>query len=689
MEKSMLKKFLKRKMKFFIAIIISFLISIFLTSTLKFFKKTNLEILIKTMEANVESLHYYLASFFSGNLSSVRERKGIYNNIFIIAIDDKAIEKYGKWPFDRKVWSDFLEYLNKEKNPPLVFFDIIFGEKSASPKSDEALINSFKNYKGKLAEDIIFETFKTTVGKEIEKEEESFLIKKIITEGDNYFSPKIQAIKKFELNLKEKPRLSSFAKCIPMMEELAKRIDIAGSANVNLEILPISKIPLVVSCYYYFEDKEAYYLTNIYYPSIVLSMAASLLDSKIEDIEITTNKLTIKNAQFEGKRIDFEIPVDDQLNLKINYKSLPSSGYVKIIPFSKYQQYKFQSNDILFLGMYSTKGAYDIKNTPFGEMYGIELNAYAFGTIINRDFIKENSNFLFNFLYTFIISSATGILVCFGTLFAIIALFIALILPVLTGFVSFINGTSIITFIPMVTSAIVLVIMQVYMLLTEEKEKSWIKSTFSSYLNPKLVDILLQNPEMIRLGGEERRVTVLFSSIKNLGDFSQRFSPEEMVEFLNSYFSKMAEIVINNDGTLDKYIADNVMAFWGAPVEVKDQAFKACEASIKMKEAVEELNKELKEKGLAEIAINIGINTGTVVVGNVGSEKQTNYTVMGDTVNLASRIKGLNKYFHTNIIISETTYEEVKDRFYFRELDLTRVKGKTKPVRIYEILDLK
>ena len=339
--------------------------------------------------------------------------------------------------------------------------------------------------------------------------------------------------------------------------------------------------------------------------------------------------------------------------------------------------------------MYSKKGAYDIKNTPFGEMYGIELNAYAFGTIMNRDFIEENSSFVFNFLYTFITSSIVGILVCFGTLFAVIALFIALILPLLTGFVSFINGMSIITFIPMVTSAIVILIMQIYMLLTEEKEKSWIKSTFSSYLNPKLVDILLQNPEMIKLGGEERKVTVLFSSIKNLGDFSEKFSPEEMVEFLNNYFSKMAEIVINNDGTLDKYIGDNVMAFWGAPVEVEDQVFKACEASIKMKEAVEELNNQLNLRELPGIVINIGINTGTVVVGNVGSEKQTNYTVMGDTVNLASRIKGLNKYFHTNIIISETTYEEVKDKFYCRELDLTRVKGKTKPVRIYEIMDLK
>ena len=349
MEKNMIKKLLKRKTKFFIAFTISFLISLFLTSTLTFFKKTALEILIKTMEANVESLHYYISSFFSGNLSTIRERKGIYNNIFIIAIDDDAIEKYGRWPFDRKVWSDFLEYLNKEPNPPLVFFDIIFGERSASPKSDEALITSFKNYKGKLAEDIIFETFKTTVGKEIEKEEESFLIKKIILEGDNYFSSKIQAIKKFEMNLKQKPRISSFAKTIPMMEELAKRIDIAGSANVHLEILPISKIPLIVSCYYYYEDNEAYYLTNIYYPSIVLSMATFLLDSKLEDIEITTNSLVIKNALYKGKRADFEIPVDDKFNLKINYKSPPSSGYIKIIPFSKYERYKFNSNDILCL----------------------------------------------------------------------------------------------------------------------------------------------------------------------------------------------------------------------------------------------------------------------------------------------------------------------------------------------------
>ena len=250
------------------------------------------------------------------------------------------------------------------------------------------------------------------------------------------------------------------------------------------------------------------------------------------------------------------------------------------------------------------------------------------------------------------------------------------------------NGWIVVTFMAVLNGILVLIGVQIFMLLTEEKEKKFIKSTFSSYLNPKLVDILIQNPELIKLGGEEKEVTVFFSAVKNLGEVTEGRSPKELVEFLNRYFSRMADIVVNTNGTLDKYIGDSVMAFWGAPVDLPGHALKACEAAVLMQNAVEEFNKAEAERGYKPIHVHIGINTGNIVVGNVGSEQQKNYTAIGDSVNLASRLKGLNKFFHTHIVISEYTYEKVKDGIIARELDLTRVKGKTKPVRIYEVLDI-
>ncbi|MGC8765680.1 MAG: adenylate/guanylate cyclase domain-containing protein [Brevinematia bacterium] len=684
----MFKKFFRKKLKFFIALFVALIISLIFSIFFDLFSSSKITLFLQTMEANVESAHYFFSSIinktYKGDFSSKRKKM---SDFVIIAIDDSSFKKYGSWPFNRKIWADFLDHLNKMENPPMVFFDIIFAERSAFPESDEALIKAFKDYRGVLVEDLIFDTFSTSVGKEIE--DVDFLAKKLSIEGGDYFSDKIQSIKRFELNFGKKLPISSYAKVTPMMKELAESVDISGSANVDLTINPITKLPLIVSSYFYIHSGENIEITNIYYPSIVIAMAAKLLDCNLTNLVLTADKIILKNAFYNNRRLNFEIPVDDSLRLKINYKSYPGSGFIRIVPFSKYEEYNFSSNDVLFVGMYSLKGAYDIKQTPFGMMYGIEVNAYALGTILNRDFIIEKKDFLLDTIYLFVFDYFIGFLVCFGIGFAIISLVLTIVLPLLLGLIAFLNSYSIITLLPIITGVVSLAIMQVYMLLTEEKEKKWIKSIFSSYVNPKLVDILLQNPDRVKLGGEEREVTVFFSAIKNLEEISEKLSAEKMVEFLNNYFSKMAEIVINTDGTLDKYIGDSVMAFWGAPIPIEDHQYKACEASLKMLAAVDELNKELTKSGLPPLNLTIGINSGIVVVGNVGSEQQKNYTAIGDTVNLASRVKGLNKYFHTHIIISETTNEVVKERIISRELDLTRVKGKTKPVRVYELIDLK
>jgi len=151
----------------------------------------------------------------------------------------------------------------------------------------------------------------------------------------------------------------------------------------------------------------------------------------------------------------------------------------------------------------------------------------------------------------------------------------------------------------------------------------------------------------------------------------------------------MGDMIIEANGTLDKYMGEMIMAFWGAPIEDPQHAYLACKTAVEMLKRVELFNQEQKRLGLKPVLVNIGLNTGRAVVGNVGSDRQKNYTAIGDSVNLASRIKGLNKFYHTQIIISEFTYAQVKDRVVVRELDLTRVKGKKEPVRVYELWDIK
>ncbi len=229
----------------------------------------------------------------------------------------------------------------------------------------------------------------------------------------------------------------------------------------------------------------------------------------------------------------------------------------------------------------------------------------------------------------------------------------------------------------------------VYRVLTEEREKRHVRQTFSKFVSKSVVDELLKSPEKLKLGGEKKELTVLFSDIRGFTTLSERMTPEELVVKLNHYLQIMTDIVIHYDGTLDKYVGDEIMAFWGAPIPQDNHALLACRAAVEMIERLDEMNREWRGQGLPVLDIGIGINTGPMIVGNVGSNSRMDYTLIGDNVNLGARLEGTNKIYRTHIIISEFTYEQVKDQVVVRELDLIRVKGKEKPVTIYELLDMK
>lgn len=221
---------------------------------------------------------------------------------------------------------------------------------------------------------------------------------------------------------------------------------------------------------------------------------------------------------------------------------------------------------------------------------------------------------------------------------------------------------------------------------TEEREKKKIKNAFQHYLNPAVISDLMENPEQLQLGGQKKDLTVFFSDVRGFTTISETLSPEALTALLNEYFTPMTGHILDSGGLLDKYIGDAIMAVWGAPIPLTDHADRALASSLKMLDSLAALQEKWKTEGMPPIDIGIGLNTGPMIVGNMGSDQRFDYTVLGDAVNLGARLEGINKQYGTRILLSEFTRANLKNpsQFLLRELDMLKVKGKNEPVTIYE-----
>ncbi len=225
-----------------------------------------------------------------------------------------------------------------------------------------------------------------------------------------------------------------------------------------------------------------------------------------------------------------------------------------------------------------------------------------------------------------------------------------------------------------------------YVSATEGKQKAQIKGMFQRYVDASVVERLIDNPSLLKLGGEEREITTLFADIEGFTRMAEKLGPQNTVGLLNTYLSEMTNIIIEDHGTLDKYIGDAIMAFWGAPLDDTDHAVHACAAALRMQKKLEGLHTKWIHFGRPVVNQRIGLNSGKAVVGNMGAEAKFNYTAVGDAVNLASRLEGVNKEYGTRLLMSEFTYRRVSKEVLAREMDLVVVMGKTEPVRIYELI---
>jgi adenylate cyclase len=344
-------------------------------------------------------------------------------------------------------------------------------------------------------------------------------------------------------------------------------------------------------------------------------------------------------------------------------------------------------------------GIGDLRNTPFqqqkGGYMGVEVHANIIDNLLHSD--QPHRTFLVRgnveewVDMAMIVLFGAGLGLWFGHCRPATATLTVVV--VLAGFLAFIYlafaywGRWFSVVIPTATLLLAYLSATSYRVVFEEGQKRQIRSTFSHFVSPAVISFIMRNPERyLRPGGEMRKLTIMFTDIRNFTTISETMDPDSLVKFLNEYFTAMTDILLANYGTLDKFIGDAVMAFWGSPAPLPKHAYYACLTALTMVERLAALNRDWAGRGFPQIAIGIGVNSGPANVGNIGSEKRLSWTVMGDNVNLASRLESMTKQYHVKILISESTYQRVRNCFLAREIDKIRVKGRTQPVTIYELI---
>ena len=395
------------------------------------------------------------------------------------------------------------------------------------------------------------------------------------------------------------------------------------------------------------------------------------------------------------------IPVDDNGDYLLNWYG---QSTFKTYPFraliSSASAYINNNEPILSLDKFKNKhvifgataaGLYDLKSNSYSKvMPGMEIWATALSNYINHDFITIVPGWL-NYLLTLLfIFSIMFLISNFLPKKANIFIFLLLILILFTNFILWKLYRIQLNFTMQIIGYIIsYLLINTLSYLLEGKSRREIRKIFTRYLHNDVIKQLEDDPNKVQLGGKEINATVLYTDIYNFTTLSETKTPSELVQDLNEYFKILIDFIFQYEGLLDKYTGDGIMALFGAPIEREDHALLACRAAFAHRKLRDELEKKQKLTATEKLHLQtrIGINSGPLIAGNIGGEKRMDYTAIGDTVNLAARLESVNKLYQTNIIISQATYEQIKDKFICRELDSLMVMGKTKPTCIFEIID--
>jgi adenylate cyclase len=425
------------------------------------------------------------------------------------------------------------------------------------------------------------------------------------------------------------------------------------------------------------------------YASVDVQTLRLFLGVTDQDMVLNYGKAGVISIEFGRNLV---VRPDDVSRMMVNFHG-PARTY-PYVSFADAVQHKFAPgtfrNKLVLVGASAT-GLGDLRATPYGSLDfpGVEIHANLIDNILNQSFLTHGAKQVLTDLgWIFLFGIPLGIWLAvvqprwmvFG--FVLLAPFVAII------YWAFLHGWWLNFVIPALFTLVPNVsLVALYRVLIEEQEKRKVRGAFQQYVSPEVIRRLLVDPERVK--PRKIPVTVLFSDIRGFTSISEKLDAQELADLLNGYLTEMTRIIFRNQGTLDKYIGDAVMAIWGAPFDEPGHAKRCCEAALNMLARLEDLQKQWRARGQPVLEIGIGINTGIASVGNMGSALRYGYTAMGDSVNLASRLEGLNKEYGTRIIISESTRAALENgSALVRELDLIRVKGKMEPVTIYELMGL-
>jgi adenylate cyclase len=385
------------------------------------------------------------------------------------------------------------------------------------------------------------------------------------------------------------------------------------------------------------------------------------------------------------------IPTDESGRLLINYLGPPQTfPHVSVgdilagtVPSETFR------DKIVLVGAAAT-GIYDARTTPFSPLHpGAEIHANVMDNLISGRFVTRpgwSEVYDVFAIITLATVAALGLwrLSAIPSLLFVVVLFATHILIAQELFIRF--GVWLNIVYPLLALGATYVAITVYEFFTEQRERRRLRSAFAQYVAPEVVKEIVKDPTNLALGGEEKVLTVLFSDLEGFTSYSERYTPQTMIELLSEYYARMTERVFGCGGMLKEYVGDELMAIFGAPIGQVDHAERACQAALDMRAGRRELSEQWAKRGRPALRARTGVNTGRMLVGNLGSKYRFSYGVLGDNVNLGSRLEGLNKQYGTEILISESTADSVGSKFVLREVDLVRAVGKQAPTRIYELL---
>lgn len=618
----------------------------------------------------------------------------------IAVIDEKSLSELGRWPWPRTTIAQMVRKL-KKNGAKAVGFDIVFSEPDINTnlKTIDALAAEMK--KSGVSHSGVVDLLRR---KRAGADTDAILASAIKDAGNitlGYFFHFARKGSDQELAHLTTQRITENARRIensryPMVNSTAGKpndaymphafapeanipvLSAAGRNSGYFNALPDSDgsnrwSPLVIA----FE--------NNYYSSLAVSLVQAYLD--FPNLSLNIEPFGAKSVAID----DIVVPTDESGQLLINYMGPPQTFphySIADILADRLPKDTFR-NKIVLVGA-TAIGIYDLRVTPFSSTFpGVEIHANVIDNILHQNFLIHSSVTRFIDICSIILFGVIlGLLIPrLRPITGMIAAFLMIAAFVVINFFVFFSFNTWLNLVyPLITMATIYLGITIYHYFKEEREKKKIRGAFQYYLTSSVINEMLKDPDKLKLGGDKKDLTVLFSDIRGFTTISEKMTPEELVALLNEYLTTMTNQVFHHDGLLDKYMGDAIMAVFGAPLDQPDHALRGCRTALAMMEELRKLQEKWKAEGRPVFDIGVGLNSGDMVVGNMGSEMRFDYTVMGDMVNLGSRLEGTNKEYGTNIIISEFTYEKVKDAMCCRELDGVRVKGKLKPVKIYELL---